>query len=217
MRAVRRLSLSLVLAAFVVTAGCVGVLTGSEPLTVEAEPVSVTAAAQSDAGYEAGRTTTQELEREVTVAGQTRDVVVTNHVAEYSRTVEVGPLGTGEFARFVVVSTPAVDVLGQTFNPVGDMSDRELAELAQDQYQDLRNLRSAGERTVTVLGTETTVSRFTADATVGDTGQTIEVTLHVTRVRDGGDFIVVIAAHPTAIPGETERVDTMLGGVRHGA
>lgn len=215
MTPVRLLSVSLLLAALVLTAGCVGVITGTEALLVDAGPISVSTAAQSAAGYEEARTTTQELKQEVSAAGQTREVVVTNHVAEYARSVDAGPLGSGEFARFVVVSTPAVDVLGQTFNPVGDMSNRELAELAQDQYEDLRNLQPAGERSVTVLGTDVTVSRFTADATVAGTDQTMAVTLHVTRVRDGGDFIVVIAAHPTLLPGEADRVDTMLGGVRH--
>jgi hypothetical protein len=206
----------MLVAALVLTAGCVGVITGSEALLVEAEPISVSGAAQSAAGYEEARTTTQELQREVSAAGQTREVVVTNHVAEYARSVDAGPLGSGEFARFVVVSTPAVDVLGQTFNPVGDMSNRELAELAQEQYEDLRNLQPAGERSVTVLGTDATVSQFTADARVADTDRTMKVTLHVTRVRDGDDFIVIIGAHPTLLPGEAERVDTMLDGVRHG-
>lgn len=205
------------LALLVVSSGCVGVLTGNEPLTFEANPVSVSSATLDDAGYEEVRSTTQEMTREVSAAGQTRDVVVTNHVTEYARTVDAGPLGSGEFARFVVVSTPAVDVLGQTFNPVGEMSNRELAELAQDQYQGLENLQSAGERPVSVLGTQATVSRFTADATVQGTDQSVELTLHVTRIRDGGDFIVVIAAHPTLLPGEADRVDTMLGGVQHDA
>lgn len=205
------------LALLVLSAGCVGVLTGNEALTFEAGPVSVSSATLDDAGYEEVRSTTQEMQREVSAAGQSRDVVVTNQITEYARTVDAGPLGSGEFARFVVVSTPAVEVLGQTFNPVGEMSNRELAELAQDQYQGLENLQSVGERTVSVLGTEATVSRFTADATVQGTDRTVELTLHVTRIRDGGDFIVVIAAHPTLLPGEADRVDTMFGGVQHDA
>lgn len=201
----------------VATAGCVGVLTGSEPLELEANPVSVSSAAQADTGYEEARTTTQRLRREVSAAGQTREVFVTNHVAEYARTIDAGPLGSGEFARFVVVSTPAVEVLGQTFNPVGEMSNRELVELAQDQYQGLENIQPAGERGAIVLGSSTTVSTFTGDASVKGTDRTVEVTLHVTRLRDGGDFIVVIAAHPSLLGGETDKVDTLLGGVRHGS
>lgn len=210
----RRIPLVL-LGVLVITAGCVGVLTGNEPLVLEAESVAVSSAAQNDAGYAEIRTTTQELRREVSAAGQTREVVVTNHVAEYARSIDAGPIGTGEFARFVVVSTPAVEVFGKTFNPVGDMSNRELAEQVQGQYEGLRNLEPAGERGVTVLGTTSTVSAFTGDAAVKGTDQTVEVTLHVTRLRDGPDFIVVIAAHPTLLDGEADRVDTMLGGVRH--
>jgi hypothetical protein len=215
MKSGSRLPRVVLLVLLVVSAGCVGVLAGNEPLVVEANSVSVSPTAQDDTGYEPVRTTTQELTREVSAAGQTREVVVTNHVAEYARTIDAGPLGSGELARFVVVSTPAVEVLGQTFNPVGEMSNRELAELAQEQYQDLENLEPAGERRVSVLGTQATVSRFTADATLEGTGQSVELTLHVTRIRDGGDFLVIIAAHPTLLPGETERVDSLLGGVQH--
>lgn len=43
------------------------------------------------------------------------------------------------------------------------------------------------------------------------------MTLHVTRIRDGGDFSVVITAHPSHLPSEADRVDTMLNGVQHGA
>ncbi|MDZ7702607.1 MAG: DUF6517 family protein [Halobacteriales archaeon] len=211
----RRLPLPLLLAFLIATAGCVGVLTGSEPLTLESSPVSVSSAAQSDTGYEESRVTTQELEREVSAAGQTREVIATNHIAEYARTIDAGPMGSGEFARFVVVSTPAVEVLGKTFNPVGEMSNRELAELAQDQYQGLSNIAEEGERSVTLLGSQTTVTRFSADAMVQGTGQTVELTLHVTRLRHGDDFIVIIAAHPTLLTGETGKIDRLLEGVQH--
>lgn len=205
-----------VLAALLVTSGCLGVLTGAEPLVVEADPVAVSSAAANDAGYEEVRREEQPLTREFSAAGQTREVQVTNHLAEYSRSVSVGPVGTGEFARFVVLSTPAVEVLDRTFNPVGEMSNRELAEEIQSQYEGLDNLEPAGQRTVTVLGTGTTVSTFTADGRMGETGQSIEVTIHVTQVRHEDDFVVAIAVHPTLLPGEDDRVDGMLAGIQHG-
>ena len=206
---------SLALAVLVLTAGCLGVLTGSEPLELESNEVSVSAAAQGDAGYEEVRTETQTIEREFSAAGQTREAVVTNHVAEYARSVSVEPLGTGEFARFVVVSTPAVEVLGQTFNPVGAMTTRELVELVQDRYAGLEDVSPAGERTVTILGESATVSEFTGEAEIAAVGERVDVTIHVVRVRSGPDFIVAIGAHPTALPGEADRIDTMLRGVVH--
>lgn len=210
-----RVAATVAMLLLVVAAGCVGVLTGDEPLAFEADPGTVSTAALNDAGYEEVRREAQPMTREVSAAGQTREVQVTNHVVEYARSVGVEPLGSGEFARFVVVSTPAVEVLGQTFNPVGDMSNRELAEQVQSQYEGLGNLQPAGERSVTVLDTGATVSTFTGDAELGATGQAVELTLHVTRVRDGDDFVVVIAVHPSALDGEPERVDTLLRGLRH--
>lgn len=207
----------LLLVLLVASAGCVGVLTGEEPLVLEANAVSVSAAAQDDAGYTETRRTTQELSREVTAAGQTREVQVTNHLAEYSRSASAGPLGEGEFARFIVLSTPAVEVFGKTFNPVGEMSNRELVEQVQDRYAGLENVQPAGERSVTVLGTARTVSVFTGDATLQGTGQSVELTIHVTKLRDGPDFVVAIAVHPSLLKGEVDRVDTMLGGIQHGS
>jgi len=210
-----RLAAVLVVAVIAVSAGCVGVLTGNQPLTFDAQPVSVSAAAQHAAGYDHVNTTTQTLSRSFSVAGQSRKVTVTNHLAEYGRTVSLGSFGSADLARFVVVSTPAVQVLGQTFNPVGHMSSQQLVEQVQGKYQGVSNVQPAGNRTRTLLGTSTTVSSFTADATFGGSGQSISLTIDVAKVRDGGDYVVVVAVYPTKLPGEADRVDTMLTGVQH--
>lgn len=209
-----RLLASLVLVGLLGTAGCVGVLTGDQPLTFDAASVSVADDARQSAGYEEVRVEPDTLTREFTVAGQTREVEVTNHVAEYSRSVDLGPLGSGEFARFAVLSTPKVEIAGRTFNPVGEMSNRQLVERVQGQYDGLRNVQPAGERTRTVLGASRSVSTFTADAEVA-AGQSVELLFHVSKFEHGEDFVVVIAVHPSALDREADRVDTMLGGVQH--
>lgn len=210
-----RLPASLLLALLLTMAGCVGVLAGTQPLELEANAVSVSGAALSEAGYEEQQTTTQTIEEEVSAAGQTREVVVTNHLAEYSRTVEVTELGSGELARFIVLSTPAVEVLGQTFNPVGSMSAEELVAQVQDNYEGLDGVQPSGERRATLLGSAATVEMFEGTAELGETGQSADVTIDVVRIRHGPDFVVVIAVYPTLLPGESDRVDTMLGGVQH--
>lgn len=204
----------LVLVGLLVTAGCVGVLTGDEPLTFDAASVSVAEDARQSAGYEEVRVEPDTVTREFTVAGQNREVEVTNHVAEYSRSVDLGPAGSGEFARFAVFSTPQVELASRTFNPVGEMSNRELVEQVQGQYHGLRNVQPAGERTRSVLGASRTVSTFTADAEVAG-GQSVELLFHVSKFEHGEDFVVVVAVHPSALDGEVDRVDTMLGGVQH--
>jgi hypothetical protein len=153
------------------------------------------------------------VNRSFTVAGETRNVSVTNHVAAYQRAVDLGPLGSEPFARFTVLSTPEVEIAGRTLNPVGGLSDRELATRFQSQYDSIENVRFAGNRTVEVLGEGRTVSRFDATTTVA--GTEVDLALHVAKFRHGEDFVVAIGVYPARLDGERARVETMLRGVEH--
>lgn len=210
-----RLSVAVLLVVLVTSAGCVGVLTGSEPLVLTAHPVSVSDAGVAQAGYQSAGTSTQTLNEQVSAAGQSRDVEVTNHLSEYTRTVDAGQ-GSGEFARFVVLSTPAVEVFGQTFNPVGAMSVGELVELMQDGSEGFDGIEPDDKRSATVLGTSAEVEAFRGESTLEGTGQTVDVTIDVVRIRAGDDFIVAIAVYPTDIQGESDRVNVMFAGIQHG-
>ena len=203
----------LAVALLVLTGGCVGFLTGEESLSFDAEPVEVTDDARSAAGYEAVRVEPMERNRSFTVAGQTRNVTVTNHVAAYQRAVDLGPLGTEPFARVTVLATPQVEIAGRTLNPVGELSDRELATRLQSQYDSIEDVRFAGNRSVEILGADRTVSRFDATTTVA--GAEVDLVLHVTKFRHGEDFIVGIGVHPARLDGERARVETMLQGIEH--
>lgn len=200
------------LALLLVTAGC-SLLT-QQQTTIRATDVAVANPARSDAGYSQARDTTQRLNRTVSVAGQERTVTVVNHVAEYKRRVEVGPVVTGELARFTVMATPQVSIAGRAFNPVGDMSNAELARMLQSEYETIENVRLVGNRTETVLGEPTTVSKFSAEArTVA--GQTVDVSIHIAKVRHGEDFVVAVAIYPQRLEGEQANVNRLLGGIEH--
>lgn len=210
----RRGAVALALVALVATSGCIGFLTGSEAATFESSPVSVSDEAAQSADYEKQRQTTTTINRTFTAAGQSRNVTVTNNLTEYSRTVSLPLFDDQELARFTVFSTPQVKLFGQTFNPVGDMSNRELALMLQEEYETIENVQHVENRSATMLGENTTVGKFTADAeTVG--GTSTEVYLHITKVEDGDDFVVAVAVHPTQVE-EQENVDAMLQGVQHG-
>lgn len=209
----RRALAGLAVAVLVLSGGCVGFLTGSEALSFDADPVEVTDDARSEAGYEEVRVETMEQNRSFTVAGETRNVSVTNHVASYQRAVELGPLGSEPFARVTVLSTPAVELAGRTFNPVGDLSDRELALRLQSQYDSIEDVEFAGNGTVGILGEDRTVSRFDATTTVA--GAEVDLALHVTKFRHGDDFVVAIGVYPERLDGEEARVETMLRGIEH--
>jgi hypothetical protein len=209
----RRVLATLAVAALVLTGGCVGFLAGEEPLAFEAEPVAVTDDACSEAGYEEVGIESTEANQSFAVAGETRNVSVTNRVASYQRAVELGPLGEAPFARFTVLATPGIEIAGQTLNPVGELSDRELALRLQSQYDSIEDVRFAGNRSVEILGEPRTVSRFDATTTIA--GVEVDLELHVAKFRHGEDFLVAMGVYPARLDGERARVETMLRGIEH--
>ncbi len=196
-------------------AGCLGVLTGEKALRFEANAAVVPPSVRESAGYEEYRTTEPEVTREFTVAGQTREVTVKNVMAQYDRGVELPVVGRARAAVFTVLSTPQVKVLGKTFNPVKDMSTDEIAEMVQQRYERVENVRRADSRSVAILDTETTAVRYTGDATLAGGGASVEVYLTVTEpVADDDDFVLCFAGYPRALD-ERETVTSLVNGVQH--
>jgi len=109
------------------TSGCLGVLTGSEPARFTAGVARVPAGTRSDTGFETVRVETGTSEREFSAGGQTRSVVADNTLAEYDRAVEIPNVGRYRAALYATFTTPAVAVLGETFNPVADTTPAEIA------------------------------------------------------------------------------------------
>lgn len=202
-------------AVLLLTAGCVGFLTGESALTFDASPVEVVDDAHAEAGYEEVRVETTGNNRSFTVAGETRTVSLTNRVAGYRRTAETGPSGNRSYAQFTVFATPQVDVAGRTVNPLAGVSDRELIDRLRSGYGSLEDVRATGNRTVEVLGEERPVSRFAATTTRA--GTEMSLVLHVTTFTHGEDVLVAVAIHPAHLDGERTRVETMLRGIDHEA
>ena len=139
-----------------VSSGCIGFLTGSSALTFAANDVRVSERALEDTDYEEPRDTESNVTRTFSGAGETRNVTVTNQVAEYQRSVNLVE-DAQPLARATVIASPEVGVAGQTFNPLGDLSDRELAQRLQQQYDTGENVQFQSNRTETVLSEEMTV------------------------------------------------------------
>lgn len=208
----RRVVAAVLLSLLMVSSGCLGFLTGGTK-TFESNPVSVSEGARNDAGYQQTRKGAQTVTRNFSVAGSTYTVKVVNHVAEYAKTVNAGPLSDAKVARFTVFATPEVSVGGQTLNPIADLSERELARRLSEKYQSLGNLEHVDNRTVTVLGKERTVERFKGTATTKG-GQQIDVYVTLTKFKHGDDFIVAVAIYPQKID-EKSNVNTLLKGIEH--
>lgn len=208
----RRTAVVVAFAALVATSGCLGILDG--PVEFSASPATVSDGTLEETGYEEEGVESSEVTRTYSAAGQSKNVTVTNRVAMYERNVDLPGIGEQRAAVFSAFASPEVNVLGQTFNPLADYSNRELAELAQEQYSSLSIGSEVATRSVTVLGESTEVSKFEGTADLA-AGQSVDVYVHVTKVKHDGDFVVCVAIYPQQLDGEQANVDALLRGVEH--
>jgi hypothetical protein len=179
------------------TSGCIGFLAGGESLEFVADPARTDEAAADAAGYELNSTASPTVDRTVEAAGQSRTVEVTNRIATYERSFDLGLLGEAKLGVFAVVSSPAVEVAGRSFNPLADADNGDLVGMIGGRYAGLSADDPVSSRRVRSLGTETEVTKFAGTASVD--GREIEVFVHVTKVRDGDDFVVAVGIYPRRI------------------
>ncbi|GAA0658145.1 DUF6517 family protein [Salarchaeum japonicum] len=206
----RRTAVAAALAALVLASGCLGFLSG--PVTFSASQVTVQDSALESAGYEEVAVEEMQVNRTFEAAGQSKTVEITNWVAQYEKQVSV--LGVERRAAvFGTFSSPEVSVLGQSFNPLNEYDDREIAELIQQQYGTISDLTAVSNTTMTVLGHSTTVTKFSGTANFD--GQSIDVFVHVTKVNDGGDIVAAVGVYPQQLDGEEEHVVTLLQNLQH--
>ncbi|WP_411963587.1 DUF6517 family protein [Haloferax sp. YSMS24] len=207
---------ALALTALVLTSGCLGVLTGEESLRFESDPAATDATAASSAGYETNGTRTLEVNRTFSVAGQERRVVASNHITTYEKTLDLGFFGEAKLGVFTVISTPAVEVAGETLNPIGDYSNDRLVRLVQSEYQGLSDVEQVSSRNVQILGEQANVTKYSATATVAN-NQQVDVFVHVTKVRHGDDFIVSVGVYPQQLGGEEDNILELMRAIEHPA
>ena len=197
-------------------AGCSGQLT-AEGAAFDAVEATLSASVQSDTGYSHHRTQPFTVTREFKRLGFTRSVEVKNVISEYDRAIELGLLGGRlQAAVFATLSTPQVSILGKSFNPVADMSTVEIAEMIQERYENVSDVREDDTFESAVGGNATTVTRFTARARLVAAGIGVDVYLYVSEaVEFGEDFVVTLAVHPQAFGEQRDTVETLMGGVEH--
>lgn len=208
----RRGVTALAVGALATTAGC-GFITGQETLTFTATPATVADSTVSDSPYEETTVTDQSVEREFSAAGQTRTVTVVNQLAQYERHVDMGPLGSERAAVFVAFASPQVEIAGQTFNPIEDMSETAVLQQFESQYEGVSIGEQVGQQDVTTLGQSTTLSKFEGTATLA--GSTVDVYLHAAKLQHGSDFIVTVAIYPQQLSGEGEEVVALMNALEH--
>ena len=207
----RRVPLA-VLALLVLSSGCLGALVGDEPLAFTASKATIGDDALADSGYEHDETQKLSLNRTVEAGGQSRQVEVTNWAAVYTKSIEIAGIEQ-QAAAVAVLSTPEVNVLGQTFNPVGQMDNAELVERVVSQQGQVRDVKEVGTSEITMLGETVEVTKFSA--TIEMNGQEVDGYVHIGQVTHDGDIVLVAGMYAKQLSGEEETVLELMSAVEH--
>lgn len=174
--------------------GCLSGILGTVT-SLESTPAGVSQSALASTGYEAVGIEEIVTEETVEIAGQSETIAVTSYLSQYEKQVGIEGIAETATATFAVLSTPQLDVAGQTLNPVGEMSSRELVELIADSYDNLSGIEADGEQMVTILDQSVTQTRFVAEARFA--GLPLDLDIHVTEaVERGEDLLVTVGVYP---------------------
>lgn len=190
------------------TAGCLGAVTGDEPLEFGSERATVPEATLESTGYELVDERSPTVSRKFSVAGQTRTVTVTNRVTTYEKAVDLGPLGSFRAALFATFTTPKIQIAGKAFNPIAEMSNKDLLGTIASRYDGLTIGDKMGSKEVETLGQTTTVERYEATTTIQ--GQEVPIYLLLARVQHGDDFVVPVAGYPRQMTDEESNAYTLI-------
>jgi|GEM_PF-5748921 len=209
---------ALLLIVLIVVAGCAGsggsaTPTASPPLRATADPAVIAPSTLDATGYaerhadapSLNTTVTARIEGDVTLQ-TTRDVWATTARRVYARSTPDGPAVVGLYA---VPSVQPFENADLRKNPALGLSTAALFTRAQTVY-DVRNLSRTGERSVSVLAAEATLTRYRGTATANGTVRAVAATL--VTVDHGGDYVTVAVLWPR---GQTAPLDRLLDGVRH--
>lgn len=203
----KRHTIIAILLATVALSGCAAI-TG-DGATYVAERATVADGTIGQTSYGLERAEWQNRSRDFEVAGRERTVEVSTYVEAYT-------WGEGDRGAFAVLSTPTVQVAGQTLNPIADLSTREMIRRLNSGFEgkgSLEDLERTGEYTVTAAGEERTVVEFSATAVRN--GREADVVIHVLRFTDGDDIVVAAAVHRAGADEVRTDTRTMLSGVEH--
>jgi len=146
--------------------------------------------ATGDTGYE--QTGQREPTMTRTFAGQ--EVEVTNTVTEYRKEMSLGPFGSSDIGVFAAFTTPQVEMAEQTFNPVSNMSNKELAQRFQERFDNMSDISEESEEQVDILGSARTVTKLSATVTVD--GNEVPVFLLIAKFNNESDIVVPMAIFP---------------------
>lgn len=192
------------------SAGCLGFLTGNEPLAAEAEPVNVSDNALEETGYQHNGTEKIALNRSVNISGETRQVRLTNWKSAY--TPSEGAVGEFNAARFMAYSSPSLENFGIALNPIAQLDAKKTVELILERQNGMQSFEHVDETEVNTLGKNATVDEFEGTITVN--GRETKVTIQMVQVKHDGDHIIAFGVYPTNA-NEEDAILTLIENLEH--
>ncbi len=199
------------------TAGCVGFVTGDEPLEFDAGRIVPSDATLEETGYQEQEAQFESFEETVDV-GVEREISASVWAATYAKDVEIQG-HSEEAALFAAISMPAMDVLGRSFNPLAEMDREELlAEVlgeADAEGVSTDDVRHDETVSVSILGDTRDVDRFITTSEFQ--GQEIDLVILLAAFEHEGDFLVLLGGCPKQLPDEEVNLEKLLESVEHHA
>jgi len=192
-------------------AGCS--LLEDDEIARSASPAAIDSATLDATQFDHDGTSELTGTRTVEVAGESRDLRLTNYLAAYRKTV---PVAEGAVATIQLFSTPSVRIAGQQANPFASFDTRRLlAEiLSLSGEEGFDDVEEVGSRQRPVLGARRTFTLH--ETTARRQGQEIDLTLPVARFTHDGDILGVFVAFPKLLA-ENVGVYEAVEGVVHPA
>lgn len=181
-----------------------------DALEQEAEPAAVEDNTVGSSDFEQDSLADQVYEESIEIAGESRDLRLTNWTNQYTRTVSGVDF---DAARFSLFTTPTVTVAGESANPFGRFDREQLLQDMIDRFDvvPIQNIERTGERTVMMFDEALTVGEFDAETDGG-----VQLRLHLADRTHDGDLLVLFGLHPELLD-TTGELDTLAQNVVHPA
>lgn len=146
------------------------------------------------------------------MAGESRDLRLTNYVVEYGKLVTDG---RPEGAQFVLFTSPSVTVADREANPFAQFDDGELLEEIVGRAEgSATDVRETGRRSSQVLDSSVVFRVY--EATTMVEGQAIPLLIHFGRTSHDGDLLGVLGVYPGLLD-ESESIYELASATVHPA
>ena len=166
-----------------------------------ASPAELGTETRQQTGFEHQGTEELTLTETVEVAGESRDLSLTNYLATYRRTV---PAAEAAVASFQAFTTPSVTVANREANPIWDIEPKRLIQRVATgpQLGGVQDIREVGTREIRSLGATRTISIL--EGTAERQGQEFDVRLPTGKFKHDGDILVLVGGYPPALGGQEQ-------------